>query len=147
MGSLCVPEDRASDIKVIHGEEKAMPTKKSRGKSKASRATGKRKPSGRKSARNSTRKNSAAEGARRTQPTSTKKTVRRRSAGVVKSVKEMAGAVMAAAAAGALKGAVTAVLPPVMKATGVTGERRETREPGEVAGGQDQREIRQNDTT
>jgi hypothetical protein len=124
-----------------------MPTKKARGKSKASRATGKRKRSARKSARKSTRKKSAAEGAQRTQPTSPKKTARRRSPGVVKSMKDMAGAVMAAAAAGALKGAVTAVLPPVRKAAGVTEESRETKGAGEVPRSQDQREIRQNDTT
>ena len=123
-----------------------MPTKKARGKSKSSRATGKKR-SGPKPVRKSTRKKSAAEGARRTQPTSLKKTVRRRGPGVVKSVKEMAGAVMAAAAAGALKGAVTAVLPPVMKATGVTEESRESKGPGEVPPSQDQREIRQHDTT
>ena len=120
-----------------------MPTKKARGKSKASRARGKTK----RSARKSTRKKSAAKGAQRTQPTSPKKALRRRSPGVVKTMKDMAGAVMAAAAAGALKGAVTAVLPPVRKAAGVTEESRETREPGEVARSQDQREIRQNDTT
>jgi hypothetical protein len=62
-------------------------------------------------------------------------------------MKDMAGAVMAAAAAGALKGAVTAVLPPVRKAAGVTEEGRETKGPGEVPRSQDQREIRQNDTT
>jgi hypothetical protein len=122
-----------------------MPTKKARGKSKASRATGKKR-SARKPARKSTRKKSAAESPQRTQFTSLKKTVRRRSPGVVKSVKEMAGAVMAAAAAGALKGAVTAVLPPVMKATGVTEESRETKGPGDVPRNQDQRGIRQNDT-
>jgi hypothetical protein len=120
-----------------------MPTKKARGKSKASRATGKRKHS----ARKSTRTKSAAEGARRTQPTSPKKTAKRRSLGVVKSMKDVAGAVMAAAAAGALKGAVTAVLPPVKKAAGVTEESRETQGPSEVPRSQDQREIRQNDTT
>jgi hypothetical protein len=120
-----------------------MPTKKARGKSKASRATDKTK----RSARKSTRKKSAAEGAQRTQPTSPKKTARRRSPGVVKSMKDMAGAVMAAAAAGALKGAVTAVLPPVRKAAGITEESRETKGPGEVPRSQDQREIRQNDTT
>ena len=54
---------------------------------------------------------------------------------------------MAAAAAGALKGAVTAVLPPVKKAAGVSEESRETQGPGEVPRSQDQREIRQNDTT
>ena len=118
-----------------------MPTKKARGKSKASRATA------RKSARKSTRKKSAAGGAQRTQPTSPKKTARRRSPGVVKTMKEVAGAVVAAAAAGALKGAVTAVLPPVRKATGVTEESPETKGPGEVPRSQDQREIRQNDTT
>ena len=117
-----------------------MPTKKARGKSKASRATGKTK----RSARKSTRKKSAAKGA---QPTSLKKKVRRLSPGVVKSMKDMAGAVMAAAAAGALKGAVTAVLPPVRKAAGVTEEGRETKGPGEAPRSQDQREIRQNDTT
>jgi hypothetical protein len=120
-----------------------MPTRKARGKSKASRATGKRKHS----ARKSTRKKSAAEGARRTQPTSPKKTGKRRSLGLVKSMKDVAGAVMAAAAAGALKGAVTAVLPPVKKAAGVTEESRETQGPGEVPRSQDQREIRQNDAT
>jgi hypothetical protein len=120
-----------------------MPTKKARGKSKASRATDKTK----RSARKSTRKKSAAQRAQRTKPTSPKKTARRRSLGVVKSMKDMAGAVMAAAAAGALKGAVTAVLPPVRKATGVTEESRETKGPGEVPRSQDQREIRQNDTT
>ena len=114
-----------------------MPTKKARGKSKASRAT----------ARKSTRTKSAAEGARRTQPTSPKKTARRRSVGVVKSMKDVAGAVMAAAAAGALKGAVTAVLPPVKKAAGVTEESRETQGPGVVPRSHDQKEIRQNDTT
>ena len=119
-----------------------MPTKKARGTSKASRATGKKR-----SARKSTRKKSTARGAQGAQPASLKKTVRRRGPGVVKSMKEMAGAVMAAAAAGALKGAVTAVLPPVMKATGVTEESRETRRPGEVPRSQDQRDIRQNDTT
>jgi hypothetical protein len=124
-----------------------MPTKKARGKSKASRATGKRKHSARKSTRKSTRKKSAAEGARSTQPTSPKKTAKRRSLGVVKSMKDVAGAVMAAAAAGALKGAVTAVLPPVKKAAGVTEESRETQGPGEVPRSQDQREIRQNDAT
>lgn len=120
-----------------------MPTKKARGKSKASRATGKTKRSARKSAR----KKSAAKGAQRTQPVSPKKTARRRSLGVVKSMKEMAGAVMAAAAAGALKGAVTAVLPPVRKAAGVTDESRETQGPGEVPRSQDQKEIRQDGTT
>ncbi|HEX5035349.1 MAG TPA: hypothetical protein VFW62_12795 [bacterium] len=119
-----------------------MPTKKARGKSKASRATGKTK----RSARKSTRKKSA-KGAQRTQPTSLKKKVRRLSPGVVKSMKDMAGAVMAAAAAGALKGAVTAVLPPVRKAAGVTEEGRETKGPGEAPRSQDQREIRRNDTT
>ena len=125
--------------------KQAMPTKKARGKSKASRATGKKR-SARKPARKSTRKKSAAESAQHTQFTSLKKTVRRRGPGVVMCVKEMAGAVMAAAAAGALKGAVTAVLPPVMKATGVTVESRETKGPGELPRNQDQREIRQNDT-
>ena len=123
-----------------------MPTKKTRGKSKASRATSKRKISGRKSARKSTRKKSAVKGAQRTPPTSLKKKVRRLSPGVVKSMKDMAGAVMAAAAAGALKGAVTAVLPPVRKATGVE-ESPETKGPGEVPRSQDQREIRRKDTT
>lgn len=118
-----------------------MPAKKARGKSKASRATGKTK----RSARKSTRKKSAA-GAQRTKATSPKKTARRRSPGVVKSMKEMAGAVMAAAAAGALKGAVTAVLPPVRKAAGITEESRETKGSGEVPRSQDQRD-RQNDTT
>jgi hypothetical protein len=120
-----------------------MPTKKARGKSKASRATGKTK----RSVRKSTRKKSAAKGAQRTQPTSLKKKVRRLSPGVVKSMKDMAGAVMAAAAAGALKGAVTAVLPPVRKAAGVTEESRETKGPGEAPRSHDQRGIRQNDTT
>ena len=119
-----------------------MPAKKARGKSKASRATGKTKRSERKS----TRKKSAA-GAQRTKATSPKKTVRRRSPGVVKTMKDMAGAVVAAAAAGALKGAVTAVLPPVRKAAGVTEEGRETKGLGEAPRSQDQREIRQNDTT
>jgi hypothetical protein len=113
-----------------------MPTKKARGKSKASRATGKTK----RSARISTRKKSTAKGAQRTQPTSPKKKVRRLSPGVVKSMKDMAGAVMAAAAAGALKGAVTAVLPPVRKAASVTEEGRETKGPGEAQRSQDQRE-------
>jgi len=46
---------------------------------------------------------------------------------VVKAVKEMAGAVLTAAAAGALKGAVTAAIPPVRKAAGVSEESPETR--------------------
>jgi hypothetical protein len=122
-----------------------MPTKKARGKSKASRATARK--SARKSTRKSTRKKSAARGAQRTQPTSSKKTAKRRSLGVVKSMKDVAGAVMAAAAAGALKGAVTAVLPPVKKAAGITEESRQTQGTGEVLRSQDQREIRQNDAT
>ena len=120
-----------------------MPTKKARRRSKASSATGKTK----RSARKSTRKKSAAKGAQRTQPTSAKKTARRRSPGVVKTMKDVAGAVMAAAAAGALNGAVTAVLPPVRKAAGVSEESRETKGVGEVPRSPDQREIRQNDAT
>ena len=120
-----------------------MPTKKARRRSKASGATGKTKRSSRKS----TRKKSAAKGAQRTQPASPKKTARRRSPGVVKTMKDVAGAVMAAAAAGALKGAVTAVLPPVRKAAGVSEESRETKGVGEVPRSPDQRESRQNDAT
>ena len=47
---------------------------------------------------------------------------------MVKSVKDIAGAVVAAAAAGALKGAVTAVLPPVKEG----GRRNRGGEPGEL---------------
>jgi len=120
-----------------------MAAKKARGKSKPSRAkTSRRKASRSKasaakaseaksraksSARKSTRKNSAASVALRNPDTDSKRTARRGSPGVVKAVKEMAGAVLTAAAAGALKGAVTAAIPPVRKAAGVSEESPETR--------------------
>ena len=102
---------------------KNVPAKKASGRSKASTAKAGKKGSARKAAA----KKSAASGAKGKKGAGSKKTAKRTSLKVGKKVKKVVGDVLTAAAAGAVKGAVTAAIPPVKEAAGVTEETPQTK--------------------
>jgi hypothetical protein len=117
-------------------ERRNMPAKKASGKSTKSRKQSAQKSATNRSTTSTTKSKRSASGSKRSTTSAAKgrkgaegkKSSKRASSVVARKAKKVIGNVLTAAAAGAVKGAVKEIIPPVEKAAGITEERLEEQE-------------------